>query len=304
MDRITKKLLEDFLKSQEICETNEYYDFELFCNYVALSNEYNKTFDVKSISVGTGNDTGIDGLAIIVNGNLVEDTNEIDDLLDRNGYIEASYVFIQAKTSSKFDTKEMHAFYFGVNDFFSESPKLPRNSDIERLAEISDYLLGYASDFKENPKCKTYYITTGVFNEDENIKAVVQSSKEDLISYNFFESVNAYVLGANELGKLYRKTKNPITAKFAFPNKVALPEIEGIEESFYGVLPFSEFKKLLVDENGNIQSVFDDNVRDFQGTNNPVNIGIAETLKGDDPSIFSVLNNGVTIVADSIKSSG
>jgi len=303
MDRITKKLLHDFLEAQEMNAGDEASDFELFCNYSVLANEYNKTFDVKAVTVGAGADTGIDGIAIIVNGHLVEDTDEIDSLLDANGYLEVTYLFVQSKTSSNFDTKEMHAFYFGVSDFFAEDPKLARNDDIKKYAEISEYLLDNASDFKDNPICKTFYITTGVVNEDQNISAVVDSSVSDLESYNLFERVEAKVIGANDLGKLYRRTKNPVTSKFTFANKVTLPDIEGIDQSFYGVLPFSEFRKLLIDDNGNIQSIFDDNVRDFQGIGNLVNSNINETLNGELPDLFSVLNNGVTIVADSIKTS-
>ncbi len=189
MDRITKQLLSDFLKDQEIPTTSEAEDFEKFCNYTVLSNEYNKTFDVNSVTVGAGSDTGIDGIAIIVNGHLVEDTDEIDDLLKSNGYLDVTYIFIQSKTASNFDTKEMHAFYFGVNDFFSDSHQLPRNDDIKKYAEISELILSHASDFKENPKCKTYFITTGVINEDANINAVVKSSQDGLKSYNLFESI-------------------------------------------------------------------------------------------------------------------
>jgi AIPR protein len=303
MDRITKKLLQDFLQAQEMQPTSEASDFELFCNYSVLSNEYNKTFDAKTITTGAGADTGIDGLAIIVNGHLVEDTDEIDSLLESNGFLDVTYLFIQAKTSSSFDTKEMHAFYFGVSDFFSEEPKLPRNDDIEKYAELSEYILDNASDFKDNPICKTFYVTTGVVNEDQNISAVVNSSKNELESYNLFERVDPNVIGANDLGKLYRKTKNPITSKFTFSNKVTLPEIAGIDQSFFGVLPFSELRKLLIDDNDNLQSIFDDNVRDFQGVANLVNSNINETLTNENPELFSVLNNGVTIVADSIKTS-
>lgn len=304
MDKITKQLLSDFLKDQEIPTTSEANDFEKFCNYTVISNEYNKTFDVNSVTVGAGSDTGIDGIAIIVNGHLIEDTDEINDLLKSNGYLDVTYIFIQSKTSSNFDTKEMQAFYFGVNDFFSDTPQLPRNDDIKKYAEISELILSQASDFKENPKCKTYFITTGVINEDANINAVVKSSQDGLKSYNLFESIEPNVIGANELGKLYRKTKNPSTSTFIFTNKVLLPEIEGINQSYYGIIPFSEFKKLLIDDNGNIQSIFDDNVRDFQGANNPVNKSISETLECDNPNLFSVLNNGVAIVANSIKTSG
>ncbi len=303
MDRITKKLLQDFLQAQEMQPTDEASDFELFCNYSVLSNEYNKTFDAKTITVGAGSDTGIDGLAIIVNGHLVEDTDEIDSLLEANGFLDVTYLFVQAKTSSSFDTKEMNAFYFGISDFFSENPRLPRNDDIKKYAELSEYIFDNASDFKNNPTCKTFYVTTGVVNEDQNISAVVNSSRNELESYNLFESVTPKVIGAHDLGKLYRKTKNPITSKFMFSNKVTLPEITGIDQSFYGVLPFSELRKLLIDDNDNLQSIFDDNVRDFQGVANLVNSNIHETLTNENPELFSVLNNGVTIVADSIKTS-
>lgn len=305
MDRITKQLITDLFKAQEKEETVLSDDFEYFCNYSVLANEYNRTFETEAITIGSGSDTGIDGVAIIVNGHLVEDEEEVDDLLDSNGYLEVSYVFVQAKTSSNFNTAEMHQFYYGVQDFFSEEPQLPRNDDIKRVSELSDYILSFASEFKENPTCKMYYVTTGTYNdEDLNIEATRTNSIQQLENNNLFSRIESHVLGANEIGKLYRKTKNPTSAKFSFSNKVTLKDVNGINQSYYGVLPFKEFKPIILDSNGNIKSVFDDNVRDFQGTNNPVNKSIAETLDGDYPDLFSVLNNGVTIVANSIKTSG
>lgn len=305
MDRITKQLLSDFFESQEIPESSEADDFEKFCNYTVIADEYNKTFDVDLVSVGSGNDTGIDGIAIIVNGHLVEDIDEVNDLLESNGFLDVTYIFIQAKTSSNFDTQEMHSFYFGVSDFFSEEPRLPRNDDIKRFNEISNHIINNASDFKENPKCKTFFITTGVYNQDDaNLSAAVTAAGENLKSYNLFEKIDNVVLGANELGKLYRKTKNPTTSTFVFSNKVTLPDVEGINEAYFGILPFIEFKKILTDDNDHMLSVFDDNVRDFQGITNPVNKGISKTLSSETPNLFSVLNNGVTVVADSIKTAG
>jgi hypothetical protein len=305
MDRITKQLISDLFKGQEKSETNQSDDFEYFCNYAVLSSEYNKTFDADTITIGSGDDTGIDGIGIIVNGHLVEDQNEVDDLLDSNGYLEVTYVFVQAKTSSSFDSAEMHKFYFGVKDFFAENPTMRRNDDIIRFAEISNYILDNASHFRENPKCKLFYVSTGVVNpEDSTIEAVRLDSEKQLDSLNLFEKINSTLLGSNEIGKLYRKTKNPTSATFIFSNKVTLNETNGINQSYYGVLPFKEFKKIIIDSNDNIKSVFDDNVRDFQGSNNPVNKSIAETLGSESPNLFSVLNNGVTIVASTIKSSG
>jgi hypothetical protein len=110
-------------------------------------------------------------------------------------------------------------------------------------------------------------------------------------------------IGVNELCKLYRSAKNPNKAEFVFSEKVTLPETPGVREAYYGILPFNEFRKILIDDNGNIRSVFDDNVRDFQGIDNPVNKKIDETLQSKNPNQFVVLNNGVTVVANSLTTS-
>lgn len=96
MDRITKSLMTELLANLELKSEGESKDFEKFVNYVVTSSEYNKTFDVDSITVGEGNDTGIDGISIIANGQLVESTDEIDDLLERNNFWKLiTYLFKQ-----------------------------------------------------------------------------------------------------------------------------------------------------------------------------------------------------------------
>lgn len=161
MDRITKSLIEELLNSQEIDSVNESKDFERLVNYSIISNEYSKTFDLNTVTVGDGGDTGIDGVAIIVNGQLIENKEEIDDLIDRNNSLEVTYIFIQSKTSSSFSSGELSTFFFGVNDFFGETPTLVRNNDIVKLAEISDYLYLKTPYFKDNPTLKLFYVTTG-----------------------------------------------------------------------------------------------------------------------------------------------
>lgn len=70
------------------------------------------------------------------------------------------------------------------------------------------------------------------------------------------------------------------------------------------MIPFKEFKKIIVDENDRIQNVFEDNVRDFQGDSNDVNKRILSTITGESVDLFSVLNNGVTIVTNSLNNTG
>lgn len=303
MDRITKQLLADFLKSQEIESKGQSEDFEVFSNFCVLSKEYNRTFDPNDVTIGSGNDTGLDGIAIIVNGYLVEDSDEVQDLIEQNGYLEATYIFTQAKTTSSFGSQGISTFLFGVKDFFSETPGLVRNADVQRFADISNYILDNAIHFRRNPHCRMYYVTTGQWSDDPNHLAVINASVKGLEAQNIFDSVDFFPVGASDLSKLYRTTKNPNNAEFIFSEKVTLPETTGVDEAYYGILPFREFRKILVDDNGNIRSVFDDNVRDFQGVDNPVNKKIDSTLHGITPDQFVVLNNGVTVVAGSLKTS-
>lgn len=66
-------------------------------------------------------------------------------------------------------------------------------------------------------------------------------------------------------------------------------------------MPAEQYLKLITDDTGNIiKGLFYDNVRDFQG-DNPVNLEIEETLKTPEQQLFVLMNNGVTIVSDSIS---
>ncbi|MGC1391465.1 MAG: AIPR family protein [Bacteroidales bacterium] len=304
MDRIVKNLVEDFLKTMELSSDGQEKDFEKFANYCLISKEYNKSFDVDSTCTGSGDDTGIDGIAIIVNGQLIENTEDIEFLLTSNNYLEGTYIFIQSKTSNDFSSQELNNFGFGVKDFFSECPKLRRNREIEDFAALSNYLLSLASKFRTNPKCKLYYSSNGTWNNDQNNNAILETVKTELGTMNLFSEIFYDPIDANEISRLYRNTKNSVTTTFVFQDKVTLPDLPNIIESYLGILPLLEFRKILIDENENIRNIFYDNVRDFQGINNPVNSSISETLNSEERELFTVLNNGVTIVANDLKTSG
>lgn len=304
MDRITESLINELLMNLELKSEGESKDFEKLANYTVVSNEYNKTFDIDSLTVGDGNDTGIDGIAIIVNGQLVETSDEVDDLLEKNNFLEIEYIFIQSKTSPNFESSQINTFIFGVQDFFSTKPKLVRNDDIKRFAEVSNYIFGKAPNFRQNPTIKLFYVTTGKWVGDTNLKAVIDSGVNALEQTNLFETVALTPFGARELATAYRKTKESISTTINFANRITIPSIRGVSQAYIGLLPFKEFLKIVSSEDENLLNVFEDNVRDFQGDNNDVNGGIASTLNDEGSEIFSVLNNGVTIVASSISPTG
>ena len=119
MDRITSGLLSEFCSEFALSSFAEDKQFETFATYVAVRRHFSEaTFDPSSLITGARGDTGIDGIAIIVNNNLVEEIDDVEELLKINGYVEAKFVFVQAERTSGFDSAKIGTFGFGVRDFF------------------------------------------------------------------------------------------------------------------------------------------------------------------------------------------
>ena len=296
--------MEAFLVSQEIEEVDQSKQFEMFAAYCAVEQHYNDIYDLADIITAEGEDCGIDAVAIIVNGTMVTSTDEIDDLIDLNKYLsEINIIFIQAKTSSNFDYGEMGTFGAGVKDFFSEHPQMIRNASIKEKCALVDYIFSKATLIKKNPVCYLYYITTGKWVGDTNCTGRMNIAVNDLMNLNMFDDVKYIPVGADLLQKYYRSTIDAIEAEIEFENKILLPEIQNITQSYLGYIDCSEYMKLIVCDNGEIRkSVFYDNVRDFQGDND-VNHEMAETVSTD-PSKFVLYNNGVTVICKKLKNIG
>jgi hypothetical protein len=77
--------------------------------------------------------------------------------------------------------------------------------------------------------------------------------------------------------------------------------MDGVKEAHLGVIQAKEFLPLITDASGNIRkSLFYDNVRDFQDYND-VNKDIRATLQSAQREHFVLLNNGVTLIASSLR---
>lgn len=293
--------MESFLTSQQIEEKDQSKQFEMFASYCAVEQHYTDTYSLTDIITAKGDDCGIDAIAIIINGNMITSKDEVDDLIELNKKLsEISFVFIQAKTSSSFDYGELGTFGAGVKDFFSDHPQMVRNTLIEEKSKLVEYIFSKATCIKKKPTCILYYITTGKWVDDKNCVGRIEIAKDDLMDMNIFEEVRYIPVGADLLQKLYRNTIDVIETEIDFANKILLPDIENVTQSYLGFIDYKEYLKLITDENGDIRrSVFYDNVRDYQG-DNPVNHEMAETVSND-PNKFVLFNNGVTVICKKLS---
>lgn len=296
MDRIVQSYIDDFLKSQQIDEKDSSKQFEMFSSYCAVAQQYTEVFDLNDILTGAGGDCGIDGIAIIANGTIISSKEEVDDLIELNkGLSDMLFVFIQSKTSSGFSSSEMGTFGARVVDFFSETPQFVRNQFIQEKSDLINYIFSKAVHFKSKPCCFLYYVTTGKWVDDQNCVARKNMIIHDLEELDLFKEVQFIPVDVKLIQKYYRNTIDVIETEIDFSQKVLLPDIPKIKQSYLGYVDYEEYLKLIVGDNGEIRkNVFYDNVRDYQG-DNEVNIEIAETIKSASNK-FILLNNGVTII--------
>ena len=298
MDKVTEGFLSEFSKQFGIQSLPEKDRFEQFGAWLTVRRHFSEaTFVPTDLATGSGGDTGIDAIAIIVNNNLVTDVDTVEDLLTLNGYLDVTFVFVQAARSAHFESAKIGTLGFGVRDFFGEG-KLPRNQMVKDFTEIMNALYEKSGKFRpKNPSCHLYYVTTGTWNAEKDLVVRADAETGDLMKTALFSEVRFHAIGAGDIHRLYRQAKNSISRDFVFDKKVVVPEVSGVTAAYLGFLPASDYLKLVCDEDGSIiKSLFYENVRDFVGLND-VNGEIVDTLESPDSDRFIIMNNGVTMIA-------
>lgn len=304
MDRITQSMIDSFKNNQSLNIDDDSELFEYFVNYCVVNNVYGSNdFDLEEITTGKATQ-GIDGIAIIVNQKFVNTIEDIDTLIEYNKSISVKFVLIQAKTSSSFDNTEIGNLLTYSKLFFSDDTSMFRTAEMQHFIELKEYIFSKGDKLKKNPELFLYYVTLGTWTDDENLRATISVGKESLRGTNLFSNISFEPCGSEKIQDLYRKTKEKLKATFKFEKRITMYSINDDEVGYSGVLPFKEFKKLIIDENGATKAVFEDNIRDYLGPNPDVNKNITETIKTGNVNAFSMLNNGITVVTSSIIISG
>lgn len=306
MDVITKGFLNDFIERKGYSKIKESDQFEYFCNFCVINKEFDSiSFDEKIIS--TGNSTqGIDGIGIIVNNKLCSNSSEIKQIMELNRVLTVTFVFIQSKSSSSFNNQQIENFCRWTKNFFNEESTLFTTDEMKNFIEMREFIYSNTRLMKErSPICKLYFCTTGKWLNDPNLISVIESNKKEIENLDKFKEIEIIPIDHLDLQNLYRKTKEPVEATIKFERRVNIPTINEITVAYSGLLPFSEFKKIIIDDTGKMKSVFDDNIRDYlEQSTNPVNKDISKTIQNGDLEQFCILNNGVTIVAEEITGPG
>lgn len=303
IDRITQSLLKDFQSKFDFDSLEENDLFEHFVNYSILEKKLEDRLDedaLDSINIGKNGTFGLDGFAILINKHLITSIEDLDEILDKNIKPTAEVFFIQSKTSNNFEIKEISSFGNSIDDFVSIEQKYTWNQNAKDHIELFKHLTNRANDLETNPSCNIFYCTLGEYLNDNNTEAEKNRIIKNIKDQRVFNKVDFYYFDYNNLQSDYKKIGQKISRTFAFSQKTLIPDIENVKEAFIGVVPATTIINLIEEDSELISSIFYDNVRDFQGLNK-INQEIKNTISNEKLKYaFSILNNGITIIAEKL----
>ena len=304
VEPIIKARFKRFKDSYDLDEVQDGIAFERFVNHAILSAHQPDAFSADEelldlVCVGGENDMGIDGVAIKLNGLLIRSVDDVSDIIEKFNRASVEFIFIQSKYKPKFETGEFSKFVNGVRDFLDEKQLQPMNDDLKVFLELKEYLFSenVMIMWENNPSVRLYYVAMGRWRDSQHHIAISERLKCDLAELNSYLDPEIHFIDSEGLKNICDSNDNTFTASIHTIDTMPLTPVNDVANSCIALCDANEFAKLIVtDDNIIRKSLFNDNVRDFQGLNG-INNEIQETINNE-PDKFALLNNGITVVCD------
>lgn len=308
MHKIIKSHLDSYVKSCGLEQLTESERFEMFCNYAITFNRVGSNFDAAEITTGPDED-GIDGVAIIINEEIClsqEDAETVFSSEKKNNDVEL--VFVQAKTSESFDLGDLLKFKEGALRFLRSDVYNSPDEILATANETYNYCLKNVPKIRGGkPRLTARYVATGRYERPDAIENALKRFRADVDDLGYFSSIDIEIIGRDDLTTLWVRTYSGTTAALPVFSSAPLPTIAGVDEAYLVVAKATDIvDRLLKGDDGALRTqVFEENVRAFLGSDNPVNTSIGETLSDAKASTrFPVMNNGITIVSPDVRVQG
>ncbi len=298
MHIILKKNVEELAKEYEY-EEDDSKLFEYFCNFCIVSKNYLGRFNPDTVTTNA-DDASIDGIAFIIDGELILTNDDAEEIFESHKTsIETKLILTQIKSGETFKKDDIANFNLGIKDLLSLDPKLPNGELNTEAVNILNTILNNLKKVKNKlPTLEVYYCTSGNYNSDREIKASFEIIDREIELTELFHSHKVVPLGRSQIMTLWNSITQTNEAKLKLIEFFGMPPMPEIPQSYVALVNAKEFvDRVLRDGNDNIRNeVFEENIRAFLGST-PVNENIKATL--EDPNknkLFSVLNNGITLV--------
>lgn len=273
----------------KLSDAFELYAIESILRDADLSDE-----EISSGHIGGGDDGAIDGIYLFVNRRLILDESAIPEPAET-----VKLWLIQAKNHNGFGELVIQKYQSFIDDLLSFSKPIDLftvysqriKSMMMLFRDTYRKILGQPHEFTINFS----YATKSDHGPNLKVKERVKNLEDAVKKHTSSAKVEVDFWGAAKLTNAFRSPPNR-TLLLDF-NKSFMAD----DGSVVCLARLDRFAGFLTDESGAIrQYLLDPNVRDYQGERNPVNRQIRDSLASNEVTEFWWLNNGVTILADSV----
>lgn len=244
--------------------------------------DFNEDTDDVIFCDGSG-DGGID-IAYLQRGDILEDNANEGD----------TWYLIQSKYGSAFA---------GKDTLLIEAQKVIETIDgkTKRLSSLANDLLERLQMFRASASSKDklvlVFATNGVLSDDEkrvlnDIKTLGRARLGNMFDTEAVSIETIYQRAVENLSQ-YKKYNLPFIANL-------VPSGNDLLVGSVKLNNLYQFLKDYKSETGDLDLIYEKNVRKFLGSGKKVNSGIAQTIR-ENPERFGLYNNGITIVVEDFK---
>ena len=220
------------------------------------------------------------------------------------------YIITQAKTSSSFEKDEIINSIEGMESFISGEEVSTVNSSLKDRLEVRDALQDVWTQV-DRASVYFYYFTQSKYPLVEAVNDDIKRKINRINEYygsDYNGGIKFIPCSLSEIKDMYKTYTRSNSIEFKVDRLVSSPETYGVEKSYMAYIRLNEFLKIISFKNSDNEgkfiineSVFEDNVRSYQGKNE-VNLKIMDTLKSENKRrMFFVLNNGITIITQELN---
>lgn len=305
MNPVVNAQLKAFAATHPTNNMSENELFEVFSIHAVANGVLTDSID-PFLAHLSGDEFGLDGVAILVQGELCIDSDKVNELLATGKNHMVEFNLFQSKTSEKLDYGDLSKFFDGVYGFFDKSFLNPSEQLLD-LMSASEVVYGAA--LKRNPTLRLFFVTTGSGEISAQICQLISLANTRLSDLSIFDEVQISIIGAKELQNGYRSATNSVSARIEINKPITLPDHPSVQQAFLGFVDAKQLVGLVTISTGDDRDrrinkgVFFDNIRDFNAKSE-INLSILKELKDGNPESFIFKNSGVTVVARDINRKG
>lgn len=268
--------------------------------------------DLNLVSTGDVDDNQLDAVAFFSDGRLLGDKGAVIERLEDNEPLDLEIVAMQITRSRRFDRLKIGSFIKGVHSFLSEVAFFKENPRLGQTRALKDLILRECASrgLPLRVRVRGYYAADSALPVEGNVLGEFAQGRSILRGLRGVDEAEvepvdrrrlADIVAVDRSAQLYATALEPYSGYAPSRHLIRLPSPPGAADCWLGAIDLASFLRLLTreDRQGLREGVFEHNVRGFLSETD-VNTRIKDTLMGEGRAKFPLLNNGVTLVAETI----